>query len=217
MFHACSSTWVTQPHWTSSIWAGSTPFRSTSPFTTCAASSSPRMCESVPFFFPIGLRTASTIIAPGLVAPDSDMQETVPRSMLRKNAKIELLKRVPLFERCSKSELQQIALLADEVNLPAGRNLTTEGAPGREFVVLVEGRAEVRRKGRKVRELSDGDFMGEIALIAEVPRTATITTLTPVDILLMTARDFRRLLKEVPSLQPKVMYALATRLPPEFQ
>jgi CRP-like cAMP-binding protein len=83
--------------------------------------------------------------------------------------------------------------------------------------VLVEGRAEVRRKGRKVRELSDGDFMGEIALIAEVPRTATITTLTPVDILLMTARDFRRLLKEVPSLQPKVMYALATRLPPEFQ
>jgi CRP-like cAMP-binding protein len=145
------------------------------------------------------------------------MQETVPRSMLRKNAKIELLKRVPLFERCSKSELQRIAALADEVNLPAGRELMAEGERGQEFVVLVEGRAEVRRKGRRVRELSDGDFLGEIALVADVPRTATVTTTTPVDILLMTARDFRTLMREVPSLQPKVMYALAMRLPPEFQ
>jgi CRP/FNR family cyclic AMP-dependent transcriptional regulator len=137
--------------------------------------------------------------------------------MLRKDAKIELLKRVPLFERCSKSELQRIARLADEVNLPAGRALMREGERGREFVVLVEGRAEVRRKGRRLRELSDGDFLGEIALVADVPRTATVTTLTPVDILLMTARDFRTLMREVPSLQPKVMYALAMRLPPEFQ
>jgi len=75
----------------------------------------------------------------------------------------------------------------------------------------------VRRKGRQIRELSPGDFLGEIALVADVPRTATVTTLTPVDILLMTARDFRTLMKDVPSLQPKVMYALAMRLPPEFQ
>lgn len=145
------------------------------------------------------------------------MQETVPRSMLRKNAKIELLKRVPLFERCSKSELQEIARLADEVNLPAGRNLTTEGERGQEFVVLVEGQAEVRRKGRRVRELEAGDFLGEISLLADVPRTATVTTLTPVDILLLTARDFRTLMRDVPSLQPKVLYQLAMRLPPEFQ
>ncbi len=137
--------------------------------------------------------------------------------MLRKDAKIELLKRVPLFEGCSKSELQRIARLADEVNLPAGRKLTREGERGQEFVVLVDGRVEVRRKGRRLRELSGGDFLGEIALVADVPRTATVTTLTPVDILLMTARDFRTLMREVPSLQPKVLYALAMRLPPEFQ
>jgi len=137
--------------------------------------------------------------------------------MLRKNAKIELLKRVPLFERCSKSELQRIAVLADEVTLPEGRDLTREGDRGQEFIVLVDGRAEVRRKGRPVRELSAGDFLGEISLVADVPRTATVTTVTPVDILLMTARDFRTLMREVPSLQPKVMYALAMRLPPEFQ
>ncbi len=137
--------------------------------------------------------------------------------MLRKDAKIELLKRVPLFERCSKSELQQVARIADELNLPAGRRLTTEGERGKEFVVLVEGRAEVRRKGHRLRELSAGDFLGEIALVADVPRTATVTTLTPAAILLVTARDFRTLMRDVPSLQPKVLYQLAMRLPPEFQ
>src|SRR5437763_5754815 len=160
MFQACSSICVTQPHWRSSTSAGSTPVRSTSPFTTWAESSSPRMCERVPFFLPIGLRTASTISAPGLVAPGRDMQETVPRSMLRKDAKIELLKRVPLFERCSKRELAQIAALADELDLPSPRDLTREGAAGWEFIVLVEGAADVVSKGRKVNELGPGDFVG---------------------------------------------------------
>ena len=137
--------------------------------------------------------------------------------MLRKNAKIELLKRVPLFERCSKSELQRIAMLADEISLPEGQVLTREGEPGREFFVIVEGKAEVRQKGRSVKELSDGDFLGEIALVADIPRTATVTALTPLRLLVMTARDFRILMREVPSLQPKVVYALAMRLPPEFQ
>ncbi len=137
--------------------------------------------------------------------------------MLRKDAKIELLKRVPLFERCSKAELQRVARIADELNLPAGRPLTTEGERGKEFVVLVEGRAEVRRKGHRLRELAAGDFLGEIALVADVPRTATVTTLTRVGILVVTARDFRTLMRDVPSLQPKVLYALAMRLPPEFQ
>jgi len=137
--------------------------------------------------------------------------------MLRKNAKIELLKRVPLFERCSKAELQQIARLADEILLPDGQVLTSEGQPGREFFVLVEGQVDVRRKGRLVKKLSGGDFLGEIALVADVPRTATVTATTPLRALVMIDRDFRSLMKEVPSLQPKVLYALAMRMPPEFQ
>ena len=137
--------------------------------------------------------------------------------MVRKNAKIELLKRVPLFAQCSRRELAQIALLSSELNLPAGRTLMTEGEPGREFFVLAEGQVEVRRKGRRIRELSDGDFLGEIALLTDLPRTATVTALTPVTVLLLTARDFRTLMREVPSLQPKVIYSLAMRLPPEFQ
>jgi hypothetical protein len=69
-------------------------------------------------------------------------------SMLRKNAKIELIKRVPLFERLSKRELEEIASLADELDLPAGRKLTKEGAVGHEFVVLADGSADVTTDGR---------------------------------------------------------------------
>jgi CRP-like cAMP-binding protein len=137
--------------------------------------------------------------------------------MLRKDAKIELLRRVPLFESCSKSELAAIARVADEVSVPAGRDLTKEGAPGREFVVLVEGAAEVRRKGKVINQLSDGDFLGEIALVANVPRTATVTTTWPSRLLLLTDRAFKSLLRESPSLQTKVLSALAARVPPEFQ
>jgi CRP-like cAMP-binding protein len=136
--------------------------------------------------------------------------------MLRKNAKLELLKRVPLFERCSKRELQEIAQIADEVDLPAGRKLTTEGASGREFVVLVEGAAEVRRKGRKINTLAAGDFAGEIALITGAPRTATVTTTEPSRVLVVTSSGFRSLLRESPSIQLKVLEALAERIPDEF-
>jgi CRP-like cAMP-binding protein len=137
--------------------------------------------------------------------------------MLRKDAKIELLKRVPLFESCSKSELASIARVADEVSVPAGRELTKEGASGREFVILIEGSAEVRRKGKVVNQLGDGDFLGEIALVADVPRTATVTTTWPSRLLLLTDRAFRTLMRESPSLQTKVLAALAARVPPEFQ
>ena len=65
-------------------------------------------------------------------------------------AKIDLLKGIPLFEHCSKKDLQHIAAIADEIDLRAGKVLIQEGERGREFFVLVGGEVEVRRKGRKV-------------------------------------------------------------------
>jgi CRP/FNR family cyclic AMP-dependent transcriptional regulator len=135
--------------------------------------------------------------------------------MLRRDAKIELLRRVPLFERCTKRELQQIAGVSDELTVPAGRSLTREGRMGYEFLVLVDGAAVVRRKTRVVNTLRSGDFFGEIALITGTPRTATVTTTAPSRVLVVTARDFRRLLRETPSMQMKVLEALAARLPDE--
>ena len=132
--------------------------------------------------------------------------------MLHKDAKVELLRKVPLFELCSKRELREIATIADELPLPAGKRLAVEGAAGHEFMVVVEGTAEVRRAGRKVNLLGNGDFLGEIALITGRKRTASVTTLEPTRILVIHERDFRRLMRDVPSIQPKVMQALAARL-----
>jgi len=132
--------------------------------------------------------------------------------MLRKNAKIELLKRVPLFSACSKRELGEIALLADELDLPKARNLTREGTAGWEFIVLIEGQADVVRKGRVVNELGPGDFIGEIALVSGKPRTATVRTRGPARVLVVTASGFRALMHDVPSIQDKVLAALAARI-----
>ena len=125
--------------------------------------------------------------------------------MLRKNAKLDLLRSVPLFERLSKSELEAVAALADEVALPEGRKLTEEGASGTEFVVIVDGAADVRRRGRKINALGSGDFLGEIALVTGSPRTATVTTTAPTTVLVITARGFRTLLRTTPSVQLKVL------------
>ncbi|MEX2211875.1 MAG: cyclic nucleotide-binding domain-containing protein [Gaiellaceae bacterium] len=131
---------------------------------------------------------------------------------LRKNAKIELIKRVPLFSQCSKKELEAVALVADEIDLREGKELTMQGRPGREFFVLVEGEADVRKDGRKIRSLSGGDFFGEIALVAQRPRTATVVATTPVRVLVVTDRSFRSLLERSPSIQSKVLAALAERV-----
>ena len=131
---------------------------------------------------------------------------------LRRDAKVKLIQTVPLFARCSKRALQQIAAMADEVDVPEGRQLTREGEAGSEFFIILTGTAEVRRRGRKIRTLGPGDFLGEIALVTRVPRTATVTATSPLDVLVITAREFRALLEQAPAVQTKVLEALAERL-----
>jgi CRP/FNR family transcriptional regulator, cyclic AMP receptor protein len=132
--------------------------------------------------------------------------------VLRKNAKVELIKRVPLFAHCSKKELGLVAQIADEIDLAEGKTLMREGDRGREFFVLVEGSADVRRRNRKVNTLGGGDFFGEIALVSQRPRTATVTTTSPVRALVVTEQSFRSLLDRAPDVQRKVLQALADRV-----
>lgn len=131
---------------------------------------------------------------------------------LRKNAKVKLLERVPLFSRLSRPELERISTIADEIDFREGKELAREGAAGREFFVIVEGTAEVTRGSRKLRTLSDGDFFGEISLITKLPRTATVTTVSSSRLLVITDRSFRRMLDESPAIQRKVLEALGERL-----
>jgi CRP/FNR family transcriptional regulator, cyclic AMP receptor protein len=133
-----------------------------------------------------------------------------------KNTKIELIRHVPLFSRLSKNGLNEVASIADEIDLPQGKELTREGERGREFFVILEGSADVVKKGNRVAQLGEGDFLGEIALVTKQPRTATVTTTTPVRVLVITDRDFRRLLNDSPSIGQGVLEALAERLAPEL-
>jgi CRP/FNR family cyclic AMP-dependent transcriptional regulator len=135
--------------------------------------------------------------------------------VLRRNEKVELIKKVPLFAGCSKHELEQIAQIADEIDLSAGKEMTREGSRGREFFVLLEGDADVTKGGSSINKLGAGDFFGEIALVSDSPRTATVTATSPVRALVITDRSFRRLLDEQPEIQRKVLIALAERHAPD--
>ena len=133
--------------------------------------------------------------------------------MLRKDAKLELIRSVPLFAHCTKKELTAIASVADIVDVPAGQDLVKEGDPlAREFMVIVDGAADVRRRGRRIATLGSGDFFGEMALLAHGPRSATVTSTQPSELLVVTPAAFHALLERLPSLQSRVLMALAQRL-----
>jgi CRP/FNR family cyclic AMP-dependent transcriptional regulator len=126
--------------------------------------------------------------------------------------KIQILNRVPLFAGLSKRAMGEIAKIADEIDLPAGKLLIREGDPGRQFFVLLEGEAEVRRKGRKINTLGAGDFFGEIALVTERPTTAEVTLTEASSALVISRPAFRRMLLEQPGVQLQVLETLAERV-----
>ncbi len=130
----------------------------------------------------------------------------------RKAHKIALLEQIPTFRGLSRKELTQVAALADEVDVHAGRRLATAGETGREFFVIVEGEAAVRTtRGRRVR-LGPGDFIGEMSLLDGEPRSATVEAATPMRLLAISHRDFWRMLEAAPPLSRKIMRALVRRV-----
>jgi CRP/FNR family cyclic AMP-dependent transcriptional regulator len=126
--------------------------------------------------------------------------------------KVDLIGKVPLFAGLSKRQLGQVAAIADEIDLPANKVLMRQGERGREFYVLLEGEAEVARDGKRIAARGAGEFLGEIALVSNIPRTATVTTRTPVRALVIRDVEFRALLERTPAIALKVLQALAERL-----
>jgi CRP/FNR family cyclic AMP-dependent transcriptional regulator len=134
---------------------------------------------------------------------------------LRKSAKEDLIKSVPLFSQCSRRELAALAAEADELTVPEGKELTRQGERGREFMVIVDGCAKVVKNGQTVNELGPNDFLGEIALLSDVPRTATVTTTAETTVLVLTDRAFRRVADQIPSVHESLLAALTARLSPD--
>lgn len=132
--------------------------------------------------------------------------------MTKKDQYLDHLAAVPMFSACSKKDLQLVAKTADELTVNAGSELTLEGGSGREFFVIVDGKAKVTRGGKQVATLGPGDFFGELSLLDKAPRNATVIAETPLDVLVLEQRSFTALLAEVPSIARKLMIGMARRL-----
>ncbi len=128
------------------------------------------------------------------------------------DTKVESLSRAPLFENLSKDELRQLAGVTEDLEVDAGKVLCREGEMAREFFVIIDGEVDVTRDGDRLRTLSDGDFFGEIALIEDIPRTATVTATTPLRFFVLTRQSFWGMIERMPDVERKVLRALAKRV-----
>jgi CRP/FNR family cyclic AMP-dependent transcriptional regulator len=122
------------------------------------------------------------------------------------------LEKVPLFNGLSKKQLRMVATLATRLDEPAGAVLTREGHQGQEFIVVLDGEVEIRRGDRVIATRGPGSYVGEIALVDNRPRTATVVAKTPVVIEVIGRREFRGLLAEAPELADEIMATMAQRL-----
>lgn len=122
------------------------------------------------------------------------------------------IKSVPLFAKCSKGEVGLIAKLADEIDLPEGKTLMREGETGKEFFIIVDGTAEVRRGDELLATLGPGGFCGEMALVEHVPRMATVTATSPIDVLVLTGQAFSSLRGRLPNLDQTVLDEITARV-----
>jgi CRP/FNR family transcriptional regulator, cyclic AMP receptor protein len=122
------------------------------------------------------------------------------------------LKQSPLFEGLSRKQLAHLARLSDDLDMPAGTLLCKEGTRGREFFVIIDGEAEVTKGGRHIATVGPGDFFGEIALLERVNRTATVTAVTPLRFFVISDIAFKSVLDTDPTIEHKLLRALARRV-----
>jgi CRP-like cAMP-binding protein len=123
------------------------------------------------------------------------------------------LREVPLFAGLGKKDLEAVGRIGDELDLREGKVLVRQGDLGHEFFVLEAGRTTVEIDGEKVGDLGPGDFFGEIALIEEERRTATVTAAEDVTVIVINGPDFRALKRTLPKVYETVYAEIAKRRP----
>ncbi len=132
--------------------------------------------------------------------------------MARDTAPLDLLAQIPLFSACTDRQLRRIWSLGHPMDVEAGDLLTEEGKPGADFYVVEEGTAQVTLRDRKLAELGPGDFFGEMALLDQGPRSATVTATTPMRVYVFGAREFSALLDDAPDVGKKILKGVGERL-----
>lgn len=119
---------------------------------------------------------------------------------------------VAFFSKLSKKELDQVAQWTDELTVPEGEELVTQGRFAHEFFVIEDGTAEVRKDGETLGELGPGDFFGEIGLLETDRRTATVVATTPLTVIVMAQREFSSMERDMPAVADRIRAAIRARL-----
>lgn len=126
--------------------------------------------------------------------------------------RIEHLRRVPLFSECTEGELRGIAGISKIVETPAGTVVTQMGTPGDSFFFIIDGRVSVQTPVGVGDMLTPGDFFGEMSLLDGEPRSATVTAITALRLLVVERSHFWRLLNETPDLVRRILVVLSRRV-----
>ena len=132
--------------------------------------------------------------------------------MVRKDRKLELLRGVPLFGSCDAMELKRVLPLIDEVEVPDGYVIAHEGGSEGQFAIIVEGTVRLERAGKAFHTIGPGEYIGEMALIDNGPRTTSAVSDGPVKLLVMAPRQFQSLIDEAVSIRAAVFETLARRI-----
>ena len=123
----------------------------------------------------------------------------------------ERLKQIPLFADLPHRDLERLATWTDEVDVKAGKHLVEQGAFPHEFMLIESGTAEVVHDGNRIADLGPGDFFGEMALLEEHRRTATVTASSDLRIVVMHDRDFRAMEDEMPAVAQRIRAVMDER------
>ncbi len=130
---------------------------------------------------------------------------------MARDSYLEHIAAVPIFAGCTRAQLQEIARVADELTVPEGTVLARQGAVGSELFVIIEGTAKVTRDGQDVATVGPGSFLGELAVLARVPRNATVTAETKMDVLVLTPVGLSQLLDDIPGLAKHLLIEVVDR------
>jgi CRP-like cAMP-binding protein len=126
----------------------------------------------------------------------------------------DVLAAVPAFAGCSRKEIERVARYTLEQRHPEGAELVHEGSEGHEFFVVIEGTVEVLQGGNVVNTLGPSEFFGEVALLGQTTRSATVRAATPVRLLVLPTRSFLSLIGRYPAIFDEIVGALERRASP---
>jgi CRP-like cAMP-binding protein len=129
-----------------------------------------------------------------------------------RDPKLERLAKVGLFSGCTRADLERISALTTEVDVAAGTVLIREGDPGRECFVIENGTAKAELAGGTATTMGPGEVVGELALLDQAPRSATVTAESDMRLLVLSSREFATLIDDHPSVRRNVLAAVASRI-----